>query len=274
MTQQLIPFRPPRPNLIIEAGAGTGKTTEIVKEVVTLLLDHPDLKPDRLVMITFTEKAAAEIGERVRDAITDLSTSLERGHGRWPSDAAVPIIEIPENRIARAKEACARHLRHLDRIQSQTIHSFCQGLLRKFPFEAGVDANFRLIEGYERSRFLQEVWSRWVEEETVTHPIEETLEDWEKSLEHYTGLDRVRDAIFELLEKRVLVTDSTYSLGDFADADETVRLGISVAKRLNSIQIESIVDDAGRAAIRYLHDTVPPLSQSIAEWREYFAPIA
>lgn len=242
MTQESLPFRPSRPNLVIEAGAGTGKTTEIVKEVVQVLLDHPSLNPDRLVMITFTEKAAAELGARVRDALTEFPSS--------------------------------KHLERIDRIRSQTIHAFCQGILRVFPIEAGVDPNFRLIEGYERSRLLQETYAAWLEHETVTRPTEEWLEDWETVLEHFTGVDRVREAVFQLLEKRVLITDDAYPLGDFADAEQAIRGAITEISGYSAVAIAGVPSDNGRRVLQHLHDVPPPMTDSLAEWREYFAPIA
>ena len=56
-----LPKQPARRNLVIEAGAGTGKTTAIVGEVLKLLLENEELAPERIVLVTFTEKAAGEI---------------------------------------------------------------------------------------------------------------------------------------------------------------------------------------------------------------------
>jgi len=56
--------KPRRRNIVIEAGAGTGKTTAIVAEVLRLLLGDESLLPERIVLVTFTEKAAGEIADR------------------------------------------------------------------------------------------------------------------------------------------------------------------------------------------------------------------
>ena len=76
--QQAFDFAPRKPdaarrNLVIEAGAGTGKTTAIVAEVLKLMLEREELAPERIVLVTFTEKAAGEIADRVREALEELA---------------------------------------------------------------------------------------------------------------------------------------------------------------------------------------------------------
>ena len=64
--------KPSRSNLVIEAGAGTGKTSKIVAEVLKLLLEDEELSPERIVLMTFTEKAAGEIADRIHQALAEL----------------------------------------------------------------------------------------------------------------------------------------------------------------------------------------------------------
>ncbi|MGK2859478.1 MAG: UvrD-helicase domain-containing protein, partial [Thermoanaerobaculia bacterium] len=167
MTQAPLLFAPRRRNLFVEAGAGTGKTTEIVRQVLEILLDHPRLSPERLVLITFTEKAAGEIAERIRDGLVDMHAALVSGGAGWPSGSASPILAIPPERRTDWTRACETHLAQLDRIRSQTIHSFCQSILARHPLEAGLDPSFRIAEGFERSRLLEEIWLEWLEDETT-----------------------------------------------------------------------------------------------------------
>ena len=72
-------------NLCVEAAAGTGKTTVLVDRVVNLLA-HTDLTVDQLVVITFTEKAAAELATRVRDRLEDEAAQAERRGARTARD--------------------------------------------------------------------------------------------------------------------------------------------------------------------------------------------
>src|SRR5437762_2295380 len=88
--------RPARRNLVIDAGAGTGKTTAIVGEVLKLLLGDEDLDPQRIVLVTFTEKAAGEIADRIHAALTEIELEFEREAATitWPINTAHPLIEV------------------------------------------------------------------------------------------------------------------------------------------------------------------------------------
>src|SRR2546423_971321 len=82
----------PRKNLVIEAGAGTGKTTAIVGEVLKLLLENEELGPERIVLVTFTEKAAGEIAERIHQALTEI----DDGCAAWPAGSPRPLVEVSD----------------------------------------------------------------------------------------------------------------------------------------------------------------------------------
>src|SRR5689334_4562361 len=107
--------------LFVEAGAGTGKTTVLVDRIVELVsADGPDLPvPMRSVAaITFTEKAAAELRDRVRGELERRANDDERG----------PAV--------RAR--CAEALESLDDAAICTLHAFAQRILTAFPIEAGL----------------------------------------------------------------------------------------------------------------------------------------
>ena len=93
-----LPKPPARRNLVIEAGAGTGKTTAIVGEVLKLLLENEELAPERIVLVTFTEKAAGEIAERIQQALADV----DAGCTAWPPGSAAAAVRGPRS----ARRAC------------------------------------------------------------------------------------------------------------------------------------------------------------------------
>ena len=124
--------------LFVEAGAGTGKTRALVDRVVALILGGRPI--ERIVAITFTEKAAAELKDRVRG-------ELERALAD-DSDGAKLIREA---------------LASLDRAQISTIHAFGQGLLRAFAAEAGIDPAFVVQDEVLADRRLQERWRTYLE---------------------------------------------------------------------------------------------------------------
>src|SRR5258708_20544357 len=87
--------RPARRNVVIEAGAGTGKTTAIVAEVLRLLLSNEELAPERIVLVTFTEKAAGEIADRIHHALTEIELRFESGEEiAWPIGSPQPLYRV------------------------------------------------------------------------------------------------------------------------------------------------------------------------------------
>jgi ATP-dependent exoDNAse (exonuclease V) beta subunit len=110
-------------NLCVEAAAGTGKTTVLVERVVNLLASER-LHAEDLVVITFTEKAAAELSTRVRDALEDR--------------AAIAEPDERERLLSAARELYRAHI--------ETIHSFASALLLERPVEAPIDPRFEVLE--------------------------------------------------------------------------------------------------------------------------------
>ena len=106
-------------NMLVEAAAGTGKTTSLVARMINLLREGR-CRVDQIAAVTFTRKAAAELRSR-------FQLGLEKA-----ARAAQGVEK------ARLGEAVA----HVERCFIGTIHSFCGHLLRERPVEAGVDPGF------------------------------------------------------------------------------------------------------------------------------------
>jgi len=128
---------------IIEAAAGTGKTTVLVTRIINLI-KAGDARLEEIVAITFTEKAAAELKVKLRQEMERVSQT-------------VPTSE--EN--SRISEAIS----DLERMQVTTIHSFCGSLLRERPVEAGLDPNFEVADDLTSSLVQTEVWEGWLEKQ-------------------------------------------------------------------------------------------------------------
>ena len=253
-----------RRNVVIEAGAGTGKTTAIVAEVLRLMLEQAELAPERIVLVTFTEKAAGEIADRIREALVELHKS---GSAVWPIGSPRPLVEITESQ----RGAIEKQLARIDSLRSQTIHSFCQSLLRTFPIEAGLDPQFKIVEGFERSLLYGQLYDAWLDEETRTAPQEEALVEWEFLFQHVGYLFQVRDLIFALLERRDLLHETG---GDFGSFEEDIEPKLVDALRIVSFSDPSKAKDA--AALRCVEyvRAHPPSARTLDEWIEYLAPLA
>ncbi|MEO8382354.1 MAG: UvrD-helicase domain-containing protein [Acidobacteriota bacterium] len=266
---------PSRRNLVIEAGAGTGKTTAIVGEVLKLMLEHDDLALDRIVLMTFTEKAAGEIADRIRVALQELSQGLA-GSGGWPIGSPHPLVTIEDPE--RARLTIARHLENIDTLRSQTIHSFCQSLLRGFPIEAGLDPQFKIIEGFERSLLYGQLYDAWLDEETRVLPVPEVVAEWELLFAHAGYLFQIRDLILTLLERRDLLAETDYDFGDF----EEVRASLMDALHAIRRSPDDTGDEHARRVFAYVRESVsvPPfiprseLDQELDAVIDYLQPIA
>ena len=135
----------PEDSVWVAASAGTGKTKVLTDRLLALMLDGTD--PARILCLTFTRAAAAEMANRVNDRLAKWTT-LE------PGKLAQELVELTgrfpdECDTARARQLFARVLDSPGGAKIATIHAFCQSLLRRFPLEAGVPPEFAVID--ERS---------------------------------------------------------------------------------------------------------------------------
>jgi len=135
----------------VEASAGSGKTKVLTDRVLRLLL--AGVQPGRILCLTFTKAAAAEMANRVSARLAawasqpaaDLDAELARLQGRAP--------EVAE--IATARRLFAAVLDAPDGLRIETLHGFCQGLLRRFPVEAGVSPTFDVLDERRAAEMLR-----------------------------------------------------------------------------------------------------------------------
>ena len=86
-------------------------------------------------------------------------------------------------------------LRGLDAARISTIHSFCTSLLRANAVEAGLDPQFKIIEGFERSLVYGQIYDAWLDDETRVNPVPEHVAQWELLFEHAGYLFQIRDLV-------------------------------------------------------------------------------
>lgn len=144
----------PRASVFVEANAGSGKTRVLVDRVARLLLEG--VPPDRILCVTFTKAAAGEmqtrlflkLGEWSVMADTDLRAELQKLTGEE--------AEPDAKRLAEARKLFARALETPGGLKVQTLHAFCDSLLRQFPLEAGLPPGFATQEDAQSARVRRE----------------------------------------------------------------------------------------------------------------------
>ena len=148
-------------NMVVEAGAGTGKTTLLIERLCLALLAQGIAAP-RLVALTFTEKAAAEIKTRLIFKLQKVLNAAREDEQDAVLSLLYEYFKVPkEEIIARAELA----LSQLDRSQIGTIHSFCADILRMYPLEAGLTPNAEIDKGTRAARILEAEWNHFLDEE-------------------------------------------------------------------------------------------------------------
>jgi ATP-dependent helicase/nuclease subunit A len=127
--------------LVVEAAAGTGKTTELVRRLINVLAAGRGTV-ESVAAVTFTDKAAGELKLRVRAGLEEA-----RKHAGFAGSRA-----HLEDAIARLEEA-----------RIGTIHSFCADLLRERPVEARVDPAFQVLPDTEAEALYDRAFNGWIE---------------------------------------------------------------------------------------------------------------
>ncbi|MFN3229416.1 MAG: double-strand break repair helicase AddA [Asticcacaulis sp.] len=141
----------PLASCFVTANAGSGKTTTLVGRVARLLLHGA--RPEAMLCVTYTKAAAAEMQRRLFEQLGGWSVA-EDGALR---DALRKVGEDPDQiDPARARALFARALETPGGLKIQTIHAFCEKLLRRFPLEAGLTPGFVVLDE-EQARRLSDL---------------------------------------------------------------------------------------------------------------------
>jgi len=138
----------PSASVFVSANAGTGKTKLLTDRVLRLLLSGAP--PDGILCVTYTRTAAAEMRNRIFKRLANWAITSAKELG---DDLAIMGIATPSQETRqRARSLFAQILDNDDGPRVETVHSFCQSILRRFPIEAGVAPHVRLAEDDEQNR--------------------------------------------------------------------------------------------------------------------------
>ena len=274
-------------SLLVEAAAGTGKTTSLVDRM-TALIRTGTTTVDRLSAVTFTIRAAAELSERFQTALEAAARAASgQEHGRLVAA-----------------------LSRLDAAFVGTIHAFCARLLRERPVEAGVDPGFAEMDEPENAAARLEGWSRYTERLfTGESPILPRLaalgirlEDLRQTYETLSDNEDVepeigpeepppdfaaeRGAVAAFLARAGADLPPEMPSGGWNEFQEAVRRALRIvalggapdatafARILDALgRARNKGKDAGRLRIEFealCRDTIEP---GLRRWREYLHPI-
>ena len=165
----------PRNNVVLEASAGTGKTSVLVARYVNLLKAGVD--PSNILAITFTRKASAEMRERILHELRASASRSEIDRARWH--------ELRDR---------------LGDIAISTIDAFCLSLLREFPLEADLDPGFDMADETEVPRLIEDSLDRTLRILVALARTEPEIALVFAQL----GMSRTREGLAVLLDRRLV----------------------------------------------------------------------
>jgi len=185
-------------NVVVIAGAGTGKTTLLVNRLLHLLMRRPDpLELSQIVALTFTNKAAVEMKQRLRERLRTIVST--QGGASQTGGGSVSVAELraqygwtTDEIVARAETA----LRDIEKVQIGTLHSFAAHLLRLYPIEADVTPTFHTDEdGSHFEEHFSNEWDLWLDRELG--PAGGDHGRWRRVLDRFR-LDELREVAYNL----------------------------------------------------------------------------
>ncbi len=190
-------------NVIVVAGAGTGKTTLLVNRLVHLLMKEPNpVSMTQIVALTFTNKAATDIKVRLRDRLTALS--CPESNGLRSIDGGVVSLGDLREQYGLSADAVAMRaraaLQDLEKAQLGTLHSFAAHLVRLYPLESTVGPDFKEDDGLRFEEHFTAAWDCWLDQELGRHGQHHWM--WRKLLAS-TKIDAVRNLTRSLCSELV-----------------------------------------------------------------------
>lgn len=196
----------PNYSVWVSASAGSGKTTVLTNRVLRLLLEGN--APGKIVCITYTKIAAAEMLARISKRLSRWMVCAEQ---ELIADLTALCGEPPNQDYLRKARLLFLQLQEAEPgLQVQTIHSFCQSVLERFPLEASVTPGFTVLDDAMQKEILREckseLYARIIsEDDKLLLAASESLSYWGE-----IGTEKILDSIISertLLERWLLQTD-------------------------------------------------------------------
>jgi len=184
----------PHHSAIVKASAGVGKTYLLVTRLIRLLL--LDVRPDAILAITFTRKAAAEMQSRLFERLYMLATA---NHGDLTAELTNIGVDITPEMLTKARGLYEFLMRSDSRVKTNTFHAFCQEILRKFPLESDVPPGFELLD--DEPSYIAAAWDALYEEVTL-QPDSRVAKALEQLYELANGLTNTQTSLNSFVNQR------------------------------------------------------------------------
>jgi ATP-dependent helicase/nuclease subunit A len=191
----------PKISVIVSANAGTGKTKVLTDRFLRLMISGSD--SEKILCLTYTNAAADEMKSRITDELKKwyLSDALQVEQKLYQISGVKPS----QAEINRAKSLYLKILDNPDSLKIQTLHSFCESILKRFPFEAQISPHFELIDAYAQKKIITQVLNQFLNNENANSFY----------LINKIGLFNFKEVINEMIGKSSDIAEIITSNGGF-----------------------------------------------------------
>lgn len=207
----------PKNSCWVFASAGSGKTSILTNRVLRLLLS--DVAPNKILCLTFTNAGALEMQNRINEKLSEWI--LLNDDELSESIRSLTGSSVTKNDLIKARSLFIKTIDSEYKIKAQTIHSFCQNLIKIFPFESNIRPTFEILEDKQQALLIKksqdEIFrssdpnlqklitaiSYKVGEEDIFKLIKNILDKKESLLnlkENFGSLENVKSAIFQIVK--------------------------------------------------------------------------
>jgi len=217
----------------VGASAGTGKTKVLIDRVLRLMLPRESMGeesatlPSRVLCLTFTKTAAAEMSSRIYERLSEWSVKTDE---EIKKDLLSVIGSEPSEQIlAATRKLFAKVLDAPGGIKIMTIHSFCQYVLKAFPVEAGLPPHFKLVDEKDAREYLTQCLNNIIRE--TQNNSDSTLAKSFNFLTLHLDAKAMSELMQQIISKRSLLTQIfKYNKDKTGSAENTIKKIYKVLK--------------------------------------------
>lgn len=154
-------------SILVEAGAGSGKTAIMAGRIAYMLLEG--IEPKSIAAVTFTELAASQLLERVRKFAQNLANN------EIPTELQTALPnDLTEKQTFNIKNA----IKNIDEISCNTIHGFCFQLIKPYPAEANIDPGASVLDAGQATLIFNEIVDDWIRERLSNEKMGDICLKW------------------------------------------------------------------------------------------------
>jgi ATP-dependent helicase/nuclease subunit A len=176
-------------NMLVSAGAGSGKTHVLVERYLNILRCKPDLRVSNIIAVTYTKKAAQEMRTRLKAGMQRLMETAE---------------------IEEERQRWAMHRTEVDAARIGTIHSLCESVLKAFPAEARIDPKCEVLDDIESAEII---------DECINTALLESVNDSTDALIFNYQVEEIRRLIASVIRQYPQFKDALVAVPNWNDDD-------------------------------------------------------